>query len=244
MIVRGRIKKHEEGEPVAYITHDKRKKAKGGPSRKAPSQNKKGRNEISLSHIECFNFHKKGHYARYYPKKRKRPRYNTKRYTNKKRRKDNQRNNRDRRYERRIGEPSSDHEEDHPPQKKSRAPRYEINAINKSEYILIYSLTISSPVDSWDSWLVDSGAIHHLSGYKEVLSILVERETRLNIILGDNSTQPVKGFGSVKFQLNSRELVLLHDVMYVPRLMKNLVSIYILEDKGMRFAFIKIIFFT
>lgn len=135
-------------------------------------------------------------------------------------------------------------EEEGIPQKKSRDPRYESNAINKSEYILISSLTSSSPPDSWDSWLVDNGATHHFSGYKEVLSNLVQRETKLKIILGDNSTHPVKGFGCVKFQLNSRESVLLHDVMYVPGLMKNLVSISALEDKGMRVAFIKGNFLT
>jgi len=53
--------------------------------------------------------------------------------------------------------------------------------------------------------VVDSGATHHFSGYKEVLSNLVERESNLKIILGDNSTHPMKVFGSIKFQLNSRE---------------------------------------
>ena len=87
--------------------------------------------------------------------------------------------------------------------------------------------------------MVDSGATHHFSRYKKVLSNLVERETKLKIILGDNSTHPGKGFGSVKFQLNSGELVMLHDVMYVLGLMKNLVSISAFEDKGMRVTFIK-----
>ena len=31
MIARGRIQKHEEGEPIAYIAHDERKREKGGP---------------------------------------------------------------------------------------------------------------------------------------------------------------------------------------------------------------------
>ena len=52
---------------------------------------------------------------------------------------------------------------------------------------------------------------HHFSGYKEVLSNLLERETNLNIILGDNTTHPIKGFDSIKFHLNSSESVLLHD---------------------------------
>jgi len=94
-------------------------------------------------------------------------------------------------------------------------------------------------LDSYHSWLVDSGAFGHFSGYKEVFSNLVERETSLKFIIGDNSTHLVKGFGFVKFHLDSRESILLHDVMYIPGLKKNLVSIYVMEDKGMRVAFIK-----
>jgi len=67
----------------------------------------------------------------------------------------------------------------------------------------------------------------------------VERDSNLKIILGENSTHFVKGFGSVRFHLNLGESILLHDVMYVPGLKKNLVSISALEDKGMRVPFIK-----
>ena len=84
------------------------------------------------------------------------------------------------------------HEEDHRPQNNSRYSRYESNVANQSEYILISALTSSTPLDSWDSWLVDSGATHQFSGYKEVFSNLVERESNLKIILGDNSTHPTK----------------------------------------------------
>lgn len=54
----------------------------------------------------------------------------------------------------------------------------------------------------------------------------------------------MKGFGFVKFQVNSGELVLLHHVMYVPVLKKNLISVSALEDKGMRDSFIKGKFLT
>jgi len=69
---------------------------------------------------------------------------------------------------------------------------------------------------------------------------LVERESNLKIILGENSTHLIKGFGSIKFHLESGESVVLHDVMYVPGLKNNLVSISALEDKGMRVAFIRV----
>lgn len=63
------------------------------------------------------------------------------------RRKDYQKKNHNRRYEIRGRDPSSDHEEKFP-QKKSKAPTYESNAVNKYEYILISALTSSSPPDS------------------------------------------------------------------------------------------------
>ena len=61
----------------------------------------------------------------------------------------------------------------------------------------------------------------------------------MKISLGDNSTHPIKDFGSITFHLNSRESIFLHDVMYVPELKKNLVLIFALEDKGVRVDFIK-----
>jgi len=50
---------------------------------------------------------------------------------------------------------------------------------------------------------------------------------------------PINFFVFVKFHLDSRESVLLHDMMYVSGLKKNLVSISTLEEKGMRVAIIK-----
>lgn len=129
--------------------------------RKSPFQNSKIRNYRSTSHIECFNFHKKGHYARDCPEKQKRSCFNY----NKKGRKNYQRKNHDRRDDRRIRESSSDHEEHHQPQKKQRESRYEINTVSKSKYILISTLTSSSPLDLWGSWVANSGATHHFYGY-------------------------------------------------------------------------------
>jgi len=89
----------------------------------------------------------------------------------------------------------NDHEEVLRPQKKSKFTKYESNDANLSEYIIISALTSSLPLNSWDRWLVDSGVTHHFSGYNEVLSNLVQKESNLKIILGDNSTHPVKFFG-------------------------------------------------
>lgn len=49
----------------------------------------------------------------------------------------------------------------------------------------------------------------------------------------------MKGFGDVKFHLDFGESILLHYMMYVLGLKRNLASISSLKDKGMRVAFIR-----
>lgn len=66
----------------------------------------------------------------------------------------------------------------------------------------------------------------------------------MKIILGDNSSYPVKGLGSIKFDLEYEELVVLHEVMYVLKLKKNLISISTLEEKWLGVALIKGKFLT
>ena len=48
----------------------------------------------------------------------------------------------------------------------------------------------------------------------------------------------VKGVGSTSLQLDSGDSLQLGKVLLVPGLKKNLISISILEDKGMRIAFV------
>ena len=87
------------------------------------------------------------------------------------------------------------------------------------------------------NWLIDSGASRHFTGYKEAHYNLIEKETNLEIFLGDNSKYPVKDVGNVTLQLNHGNTIHLQDVLYVPDLKKNLVSILAMEDKGYEVAF-------
>eukprot|EP00253_Pinus_taeda_P030163 PITA_30163 len=96
----------------------------------------------------------------------------------------------------------------------------------------------TAPSDSLGNWLIDSGASRHFTGYKEALSNLIEKETNLEIALGDNSKYLVKGIGNVTLQLNWGNTIHLQDVLYVPDLKKNLVPISTMEDKGYKVAFI------
>ena len=62
---------------------------------------------------------------------------------------------------------------------------------SNEEYVLIFALIRSiSPQN--DTCLVDSGASNHMTGYKDSLSCLVQKESPHKVMLGDDSQYPIK----------------------------------------------------
>jgi hypothetical protein len=57
--------------------------------------------------------------------------------------------------------------------------------------------------------------------------------------LGDNGKYQAQGIGAVKFERESGKPLYLRDVLYVPGLKKNLVSISVLENLGYEVFFRK-----
>ena len=86
--------------------------------------------------------------------------------------------------------------------------------------------------------MIDSGASRHFTRYNKALSNLIERDTNLEIIVGDNATYRMKGVGNVTLQLNKGNTSHLQELLYVLDLKKNLVSISAMEDKGFKVEFI------
>jgi hypothetical protein len=87
-------------------------------------------------------------------------------------------------------------------------------------------------------WIINSGASRHMTGDQARLSNLNEKKTSYKVDLGDTSTYPVEGFGQASVKLKTGNNVHLSNVLYVPGLEKNLVSISCLEDKGNKIAFV------
>ena len=56
--------------------------------------------------------------------------------------------------------------------------------------------------------------------------------------LGDGYQYLIKGSGESSYKLDSGKSIKMKDVLFVPRLKKNLLSISTLDAKGMRVAFI------
>ena len=77
-----------------------------------------------------------------------------------------------------------------------------------------------------------------MNGYKESLSCLEQKESPHKVMLGDDSQYPIKGLGETSYKLDSGKPMKMKDVLYVPRLKKNLLSISTLYKKGFRVSFV------
>jgi hypothetical protein len=76
-----------------------------------------------------------------------------------------------------------------------------------------------------------------MTWYRDHLTDLVDKENNLHVVLGDNARYNVKGVGTSTFQLYSNMQLQLREVLYVPGMKSNLVSISALEDKGYKVTF-------
>ena len=81
-------------------------------------------------------------------------------------------------------------------------------------------------------WYFESGASFHMMGDKELFSDLEEKDLQMHIEMGDDAQYNETNIGTITFQRDSSKPFQLKDVMHVPGLKKNLVSVAMLEDRG------------
>jgi hypothetical protein len=77
-----------------------------------------------------------------------------------------------------------------------------------------------------------------MTGQRNILSYLTEKNFPQKVTLGDDYQYPVKGVGESNYKLDSGTPMKMKDVLYVPGLTKNLLSISALDKKGFKVVFI------
>ena len=77
-----------------------------------------------------------------------------------------------------------------------------------------------------------------MTGFKESFVKLSEHDSPHNVKIGDDYQYPIKGSGESYYKLVSGKSMTMKEVLFIPRLKKNLLSISALDAKGMRVAFI------
>eukprot|EP00253_Pinus_taeda_P003291 PITA_03291 len=88
-------------------------------------------------------------------------------------------------------------------------------------------------------WYLNSGASFHMTSDKNLFNALEEKDLKMCIEMGDDGRYSVSGVGMVAFKREHGAPLTLTDVMYVPGLKKNMVSVAMLEDKGYDVVFSK-----
>jgi hypothetical protein len=108
---------------------------------------------------------------------------------------------------------------------------------SSEEYVLISTL-IGIVTHGSDTWLIDSGASKHMAGYKYSLSKLVQKDSPQKVKLNDDYKYPIKGVRETSYRLDSGKPMKIKDVLYVPSLKKNFLSISTLDEKGFKVSFV------
>jgi hypothetical protein len=91
---------------------------------------------------------------------------------------------------------------------------------------------LSTSTTSRGTWYLDSGASCHMTEERELFNNFSEGDSSLHVELGNEAKYAVRGQGTVQFQLESGGSFDAQEVLYVPGLKKNLLSISVMEDKG------------
>ena len=71
-----------------------------------------------------------------------------------------------------------------------------------------------------------------MTGFKESFVKLSEHESPHKVKVGDDYQYPIKGSGESSYKLDSGKSMTMKDVLFLPGLKKNLLSISTLDVKG------------
>lgn len=79
-------------------------------------------------------------------------------------------------------------------------------------------------------WYADSGASRHMTYEEKVFNRFQEQEQGMVVELGNDAMYPMTGLSSISFQMPLGDVLKSHYVLYVPNLMKCLLSVYCMTD--------------
>jgi hypothetical protein len=104
----------------------------------------------------------------------------------------------------------------------------------EEEFSLVSFLSSNSFAGYEDigAWIVDSGSSRHMTGMRSMFLSVSETGSDLHVRSGASTMHAVKGVGCVRFQLESGGSLEVAEVLFVPELKVNLLSVSALEDMG------------
>jgi hypothetical protein len=88
-----------------------------------------------------------------------------------------------------------------------------------------------------EPWFVHSGASRHMARLRSVFLNLIEIDSDCRVNCGASPQLAVKGVGRVRFQLESGGILEVGEVLYIPELKFNFLSVSTLDESGFGVVF-------
>ncbi|KAM2549644.1 hypothetical protein TB1_013986 [Malus domestica] len=89
-------------------------------------------------------------------------------------------------------------------------------------------LSVTSGSKAFTNWILDIGCTFHMCAVREWFDTYKEVSSG-EVLMGDDSSCPVRGIGTVRIRMFDGMIRALGNVRYVPRLRKNLISLCTLD---------------
>ena len=106
-----------------------------------------------------------------------------------------------------------------------------------------HALSVSSSSETSSTWIIDSGATCHMCLDSEIFTTLYQLEDPIDVVLGDGRTLVAVGRGKVVLDMvlpsGESKPCTLHNVLYVPSLSYNLLSVAKASQRGKTVEFTK-----
>lgn len=114
----------------------------------------------------------------------------------------------------------------------------EANLAEGDDDIIAAVIAEANIVTDVNKWVVDSGATRHICATKDAFtSYNTVGDGEELVYLGDSRTAAVSGKGKVMLKLTSGKTLALSDVLHVPNIRTNLISVALLSKGGIKVSF-------
>jgi len=109
----------------------------------------------------------------------------------------------------------------------------------KNLKLFVSNAALSAEIDDVNAWYVDSGASIHMTCNRDWYQTFKETSNGSNIYLGDDRAYQIKGHGDILVTLPNGSDRLIQNVVYVPGIKKNLISVSTITDQNLKVEFFK-----
>ena len=89
-------------------------------------------------------------------------------------------------------------------------------------------------------WFIDSSSSTHMSCNKELYDEYYDNIDGTHIYLGDNGSHKFQGYVLISVNLPNGQLRQIHNVMYVPSIKRNLISVSTITNNNLKVEFGKL----